>query len=123
MRRSFLLAVCLAGLPNSFAAADAVDYARDVKPILKARCFACHGPLKQKSKLRLDLREDAIKDHESGATIVPGDPKSSELMTRITTKDPDEVMPPPKEAELPLSVQLVSVSRPLVGLMPPMPKC
>src|SRR5258708_10615311 len=80
-------------------AADKVDFNYDIRPIISSKCYHCHGPDEKarKAKLRLDFREDAIKEHESGPTIVPGDPKASELMTRITTKDPDELMPPPKE--------------------------
>src|SRR3954470_15463919 len=80
-------------------AADKVDFNYDIRPLISSKCYQCHGPDEKarKAKLRLDLREEAIKEHESGPTIVPGDPKASELMTRLTSKDPDEVMPPPKE--------------------------
>ena len=80
-------------------AEDKVDFNYDIRPIISSKCYHCHGPDEKarKAKLRLDFREDAIKEHESGPTIVPGDPKASELITRITTKDPDELMPPPKE--------------------------
>jgi hypothetical protein len=43
------------------------------------------------------LRDEAIKEHESGRTIAPGDPAGSELIKRISSQDRDEVMPPPKE--------------------------
>ncbi len=80
-------------------AADKVDFNYDIRPLISSKCYHCHGPDEKarKAKLRLDLREDAIKEHESGPTIVPGDPKASELMNRLTSKDADEVMPPPKE--------------------------
>jgi len=80
-------------------AAEKVDFNYDIRPLISSKCYQCHGPDEKarKAKLRLDMRDDAIKEHESGRTIVPGDPLASELMKRITTKDPDEVMPPPKE--------------------------
>ncbi len=83
---------------GSTAAAGGDDFARDVRPILSNRCFKCHGPdpEKREAGLRLDLREDALRELESGArAIVPGHPDSSEAIARITSDDPDLVMPPP----------------------------
>lgn len=67
-------------------------YNRDIRPILSENCFLCHGPDKghRKAGLRLDVREDAIAD----GAIVPGKPDKSELVKRINTTDPDELMPP-----------------------------
>ncbi len=76
-----------------------VDFNRDVRPILSENCFKCHGPGEEerKAKLRLDLREAAIKPAKSGnVAIVPGDVEKSELVARITAKDPDDRMPPLK---------------------------
>ncbi|HLH53932.1 MAG TPA: DUF1553 domain-containing protein [Verrucomicrobiae bacterium] len=70
---------------------------RDIRPILAQNCYPCHGPdeNKRKAKLRLDLRENAVKALPNGeVAIVPGDPKQSKLVERITSADPDEVMPP-----------------------------
>jgi len=74
------------------------DFARDVRPILSNRCFKCHGPDegRREAGLRLDLREDALRQLDSGSrAIVPGHPDDSELIARITSTDPDLVMPPP----------------------------
>src|SRR5215217_1493962 len=79
-------------------AADAVDFTRDVRPILSANCFKCHGAddKARKAKLRLDLRDSAIGEASSGEhAIVPGKPEASELVRRIFSDDPEEVMPPP----------------------------
>src|SRR5437867_454760 len=75
-----------------------VDFAKDIRPILADNCFACHGPDEKarKAKLRLDQRESAFKVRESGAAVVPGASSHSELYRRITSSDPDELMPPPK---------------------------
>ena len=76
-----------------------IEFNRDVLPILSDNCFACHGPDAQqrKAKLRLDVREEALRPAESGDTpIVPGKPGQSELVARIESADRDEVMPPPK---------------------------
>jgi hypothetical protein len=85
--------VFVAGV-STVVAADAIDYNRDVRPILSEHCFACHGFDKnqRKADLRLDVRESAL-EHEA---IVPGKPDESELVARIDSDDPDEVMPPPK---------------------------
>src|SRR5437762_2451756 len=71
------------------------EYTRDVRPILTANCFKCHGPAAKKGGFRLDVREDATKPAKSGAKpIVEGKPGESELVKRIFSKDTDEVMPP-----------------------------
>ena len=70
-----------------------VEFNRDVRPILSDNCFFCHGPdvKNRKADLRLDLRDEAVT---TGA-IVPEQPQQSELVKRILTDDPDELMPPP----------------------------
>jgi hypothetical protein len=88
------------GVLTAAAAADAAgpDFAREVRPVLSNRCFKCHGPdaENQRAGLRLDLRELATAELDSGAhAIVPGRPDESELVARITSTDPDLVMPPP----------------------------
>lgn len=75
-----------------------VEFNRDVRPILSDNCFHCHGPDKRarQAELRLDIRDEATKVAESGATaIVPGKPAESELVRRINSTDPHEQMPPP----------------------------
>jgi hypothetical protein len=79
----------------SSASVRADDFAHDIRPILDAHCIKCHGPQKQKGGVRLDVREDAVKPGDSGiATIVPRNAAKSELVRRITSKDPAERMPP-----------------------------
>ncbi len=76
------------------AADDKLDFNRHVRPILSDKCFACHGPdtTKLKGKLRLDVRDVALK---RGA-IVPGKPEESELVARIFAADLNHAMPPKK---------------------------
>ncbi|XZE56487.1 PSD1 and planctomycete cytochrome C domain-containing protein [Planctomycetaceae bacterium SH139] len=74
-----------------------VEFNRDVRPILSNHCFTCHGPdsATREAGLRLDLREAAIGESDSGArAIVPGDIDASELLRRVTANDPDVRMPP-----------------------------
>lgn len=71
----------------------AISFDRDIQPILSENCYYCHGtdPEHRKGDLRLDLREDAL---DAGA-IVTGKPEKSELIDRIHSEDPDDLMPPP----------------------------
>lgn len=101
-----LLAAGFSGwIPLSASASDpvsepAVDFDRDIRPLLSETCFTCHGPDRNQLKagLRLDQKESAFGPLESGLTaIVPGIPEQSELVRRLLSTDPDEVMPPPSE--------------------------
>ena len=87
-----LLATFVFISPALVRAAMPLDYDKDVKPVLEARCFKCHGPEKQKAGLRLDVKESALKGGESGPALVPGKPEESLLMKRILSGE----MPPPK---------------------------
>ena len=76
-----------------------IDFNRDIRAILSDNCFACHGPddKERKAKLRFDDKIEALKPAKSGDhAIVPGNVAKSTLVARIESKDPDEVMPPPK---------------------------
>ncbi len=73
--------------------APAVDYARDIKPILRTRCYECHGPQKRRGQLRLDLRAAALKGGDSGPAVIPGDSERSLLVRRVLGLDGDDRMP------------------------------
>ncbi|HSU65741.1 MAG TPA: c-type cytochrome domain-containing protein, partial [Tepidisphaeraceae bacterium] len=80
---------------NSFAAPTAIQFNRDIRPILSENCFACHGPDKNKRKgdLRLDQETGgAFVQHKASFPIVPGNLEKSELIQRITSSDPDKLM-------------------------------
>jgi hypothetical protein len=83
-----------------------ISYSRDIKPILAARCYACHGPDegRRKAKLRLDVREIAVKK-----AIKPGDPAGSSLIERVASSDPDEVMPPPTSKKGALTAEQIDL--------------
>ncbi|MFY8201209.1 MAG: DUF1549 domain-containing protein, partial [Pirellula staleyi] len=75
----------------------AMDYNRDIRPILSENCFACHG-FDEKSRqadLRLDVVESAFADRKGAIAIVPGQLAKSEVWRRVMSDDADEVMPPP----------------------------
>ncbi len=92
----FVLSLCLSQV-HSLSADDSIRFGQDVLPILSTNCFACHGPDEsvRKGNLRLDIEQDAKAAHDSGVTIVPGNPDESILIQRILSTDADVVMPPP----------------------------
>lgn len=74
-----------------------IHFDRDIRPILSDNCYACHGPDEQarSSELRLDRRDGAMAELDGHFAVVAGKPEESELIRRILSTDPDEVMPPP----------------------------
>src|SRR6266705_3721139 len=101
-----LVLVAVTSLSSDAAAASvdraagkgSVDFSRDILPILSDNCFQCHGPDEKarKGKLRLDTKEGAFRLKDGKTVIVPGKSAESELVRRVTSSDPEEVMPPPK---------------------------
>ena len=95
------LAAALIAWPSAVFSAEkkpgAIDFARDIRPLLSDNCFACHGPdaKQRKADLRLDTREGAIADLGDYSAVVPGKPTESALVSRILTDDHDDLMPPP----------------------------
>jgi hypothetical protein len=93
--QTIVRALACLGLTGSAASAAPVDFTREVRPLLVKRCLACHDAEHAKGGLRLDSREATLKGGKSKQpTLVPGAPAQSELIKRITTHDPDELMPP-----------------------------
>jgi mono/diheme cytochrome c family protein len=96
MRQTFVALVSLASFlltVSPSAAADAVDYVRDVKPLLARRCTACHGPAKQKAGLRLDTAAAIRKGGDSGPAIVSGKGSASLLIKAVSGAPDVPVMP------------------------------
>lgn len=97
-----LAVLCLAGTSSPVLAQPApsgsVSFQQQIRPLLSNTCFRCHGPdeKERQAGLRLDQRESAVAKLESGKTaIAPGKVQASEIVRRITSTDPDVVMPPP----------------------------
>jgi mono/diheme cytochrome c family protein len=84
-----------------------VDFERDIRPLLYARCVECHGPDKRKSGLRLDQKAAAMKGGAGGAVIVPGNSAASELIRRVTSRDKAEMMPPTGDRLTPREIVLL----------------
>ena len=108
--RLFLLLASLAPAAGA-ATPDKLDFNRDVRPVLAGKCYACHGPDKDKREagLRLDTRDGATADLGAYQAIVPGNPEASEAWKRIVSADPDDVMPPPSSPK-----QLTAAERALL---------
>jgi hypothetical protein len=78
-------------------AVGAVEFNRDIRPVLTTHCTACHGGVKTAGGVSFVYREKALAAGKSGKrTIVPGRPEESEMMRRVTSDDEDEVMPKPE---------------------------
>jgi hypothetical protein len=94
LRYPLALAFALAAATGR--ADEPVEFNRDVRPILSDACFSCHGfdAKARKAKLRLDTPEGAFQPHDGVFPVKAGDPKASEVWARITSADPDAVMPP-----------------------------
>ena len=95
------LAAASAALAAGPGGPRAVEFNRDIRPILSENCFSCHGPDKgqRKADLRLDTKDGLLAGHDGVRNVVPGKPDESELYLRIIAHDPDERMPDPKSGK------------------------
>jgi hypothetical protein len=94
--------------PTGQGADQPIDYATQIKPILVAKCFACHGALKEESGLRLDAASLIRRGGDSGLVIVAGRAAESLLINKVSSEDPDERMPPEGDGE-PLTADQVAL--------------
>jgi len=92
--RTSLVVCCTFLVPGIACAADAVDYTRDIKPLLARRCVECHGPDKQKSGLRLDTAAAALRGGNSGLAVSPKKGDDSRLIRAVTGAKGIKPMPP-----------------------------
>ena len=99
-------AILIAFTLSAVASPAAVDFAREIKPLLADRCYSCHGADKQKSGLRLDRKISALQGGDAGAVIVPKDSAKSPLFSHISGGEPDAIMPPEKEGKPLTSAQV-----------------
>lgn len=101
--------LCLSNLADS--AENQVSFNRDIRPILSRNCFYCHGPdaAHREADLRLDLEESLNQTSGDESIIAPGQPDQSLLFERITSTDPDLIMPPADSGKTlkPSEVQLI----------------
>ena len=103
MKLRLPLLISISVSPFLAEAEDQVHFNRDIRHILSDKCFYCHGFDEQnrKADLRLDTFDGATEDLGGTRAIVPHDADASELVYRILSTDPDDLMPPPEtEQEL-----------------------
>ncbi len=94
----YFTSLILFGLGTPLSAARAVDYMREVKPLLAARCTACHGALQQKGDLRVDTVQALRAGGSRGPALVPGRSSESLLIARVSAAGKQR-MPPEADAE------------------------
>jgi hypothetical protein len=68
-------------------AKDSTQFAAQVRPILAARCYSCHGPNIQQNGLRLDSLQTILKGSDSGKIVVPGHSQNSRLISRLLAQE------------------------------------
>src|SRR5262245_1189032 len=103
---SLLVAVLIPWF-NRVAADQAVDFARDIQPILESACYQCHGPKKSHGQLRLDNGNLALKGGISGAAIIPGNAKGSLLIRRLLGEGGEARMPMGGDPLKPEQIELI----------------
>jgi hypothetical protein len=91
------------------AIAGEVDYLTQVKPLLAAKCYSCHGALKQQAELRLETGALMLIGGDSGQAIVPGNADDSRIVARISA-DEDQRMPPQDQGS-PLTADEIALIR------------
>lgn len=80
---------------------EAIAYQDIIRPILTSKCYKCHGPDKQKGKLRLDIPDFILKGGKGGQVLIAGNTEESELIKRILlSKESDDHMPPIEQPQL-----------------------
>ncbi len=95
----FLLYSCQTEDQEAYQLPEQVSFNFDIQPILSNNCYVCHGPdsSTRQADLRLDLRKSATGKLKSGSRAVhPGNWKKSELIRRVSSHDPEIMMPPPE---------------------------
>jgi hypothetical protein len=111
--RLFVLAAALLSIPSLVRADDKLVFGRDVLPILSENCFHCHGPDEKgrQAELRLDTHEGVLAELNGHKVVTPGDPQASELIRRLLSTDPDEVMPPSSTKKTLTAPQIETLKR------------
>ncbi len=109
--KRLVLPILLLTVPAPLAVAQ-IDYTEEVRPILKVKCFKCHGGPRAKKDFRMDVPEKFQEHIHEAGYIVPGDPNASEVITRVTMQplDNPDRMPPPGRAE-PLTATEIATLR------------
>jgi len=110
-----LLVACAAGMPTLLFAD--VFFEKEVRPLLAAKCYECHGPDRQRGQLRVDGRQYLLTGGKSGPALEPGLPDESLLIRAVRRTDeklkmPPKAKPPLSPAEVDVLVQWVESGAP-----------
>jgi hypothetical protein len=105
---------------NVESASSLKGYISRVKPLLRTRCYACHGGLKQKAGLRVDTVDLMLRGGDSGPVVVKRGPDESLLLERVSARDAAVQMPPEHEGE-PLTPEQVTLLREWIAAGAPGP--
>ena len=93
-----LSGIIIYAIPSCAPAEQQVSFANDIRPILKNKCMSCHGGVAQQGGLSFLFEEHLYKQLKTGKkAVVPGDASKSEIYQRVTTENPQKVMPPEGE--------------------------
>ena len=112
--RSAAAILCCLLAPPALLAGDpqtsqrTIEFNRDIRPILSDNCFYCHGPdrNKREANLRLDTLAGLHGEDDKTGAILPGRSADSQLIHRVTSADPDVVMPPPSTGKTLTATQI-----------------
>jgi hypothetical protein len=118
VKRLIVILMCAIGWPRG-SAAEKVDYVTQVKPIFAARCYACHGALRQRAGLRLDTAAFLNAGGDSGSSIEPGNSQDSLLIMMLTGES--SVRMPPEEDGPPLTADQIALIRKWIDQGAPAP--
>ena len=96
-----------AGHAQAPAQSPAIDFDRDIRPILAKNCYECHDARKQKAHLRLDSAAAVMKGSENGAIVIPGNGEKSPIVRRLLGLDGEDRMPKDEDALPPAQIALI----------------
>jgi predicted GIY-YIG superfamily endonuclease len=105
--RRLLVLIAYGALVPRLSAGEGVDYVTQIKPILSARCYACHSALRKKSGLRLDTAAALIEGGDAGAAIQPGKASESYLIEMLTGASGTRM--PPEDDGAALSAEQIAL--------------
>ncbi len=102
----------LAAAGATSGATPTTEFNRDIRPLFARHCTACHGGVKAAGKLSFLYRDQALAAGKSGErAIVPGRPEASEVIRRVTSNNPDEMMPRPDHGPRLTDVEVATLRR------------
>ena len=107
MKTLFWILALIASAQLSAGVAAGIDYSREIKPLLRARCYACHGALKQKAGLRVDTGAAIRLGSKDRLVILSNDFSASPLLLRVASTNLDERMPLEGEPLTPGQIDLL----------------